>query len=147
MKLFKSLSWSNTVIIAVLGILFFRTDAVALGGYGGWGMGPGMMMGGWGAGWLMIAFWVLVLIGLIFSVLIYITVVFWQGPLFAAILSLSMFVVIIGAAILGALVPLVFKRFNIDPALATAPFIATTNDIFGLLVYLSIMTTLLGLFS
>ena len=65
MKLFNRLTWDQTVIIAVLGILFFKTDAVALGGYGGWGMGPGMMMGGWGAGWLMIAFWVLVLIGLI----------------------------------------------------------------------------------
>ena len=63
MKLLKSSFWGNAVIIAVLGILFFETHA--LGGYGGWGMGPGMMMGGWSTGWLMIFFWVLVLIGLI----------------------------------------------------------------------------------
>jgi putative membrane protein len=65
MKLFKSIFWTGTAMIAIFGILFFRTDALAVGGYGGWGMGPGMMIGGWGAGWLMIAFWVLVLIGLI----------------------------------------------------------------------------------
>jgi putative membrane protein len=37
-------------------------------GYGGWGMGPGMM-GGWGMGWIgsifMIVFWVLVIVGLV----------------------------------------------------------------------------------
>ncbi len=65
MKLFKSTFWTGTAMIAIFEILFFRTDALAVGGYGGWGMGPGMMIGGWGAGWLMIAFWVLVLIGLI----------------------------------------------------------------------------------
>ncbi|MGE5254126.1 MAG: SHOCT domain-containing protein [Planctomycetaceae bacterium] len=41
------------------------------GGYGGWGMGPGMM-GYWGMGWFgmifMLAFWVLVIAGLVFLV-------------------------------------------------------------------------------
>lgn len=40
-------------------------------GYGGWGMGPGMM-GGWGTGWFggifMIVFWVLVIIALVFLI-------------------------------------------------------------------------------
>jgi putative membrane protein len=42
----------------------FVPVAAAQRGYGGWGMGPGMMPG-WGGGWLMIVFWVLILIGLI----------------------------------------------------------------------------------
>jgi putative membrane protein len=41
------------------------------GGYGGWGMGPGMM-GYWGMGWFgmvfMLAFWILVIVGLVFLV-------------------------------------------------------------------------------
>lgn len=86
------------------------------------------------------------LIGTIFSLLIFLIIFVWQGALFAFVLGLSMFLVINGAALMGALIPLVFKRYNIDPALATAPFIATANDIFGLLIYLSIMTILLGLF-
>ena len=32
------------------------------------------------------------------------------------------------------------KKLNLDPALATGPFITTTNDIFGLLIYLGIAT-------
>jgi len=87
-----------------------------------------------------------VLIGLLFAVLIFITVVFWQGPLFASILAMSMGIIILGAASIGAMVPLMFKRFEIDPALATAPFIATSNDIMGLLIYLSILTLMLKLF-
>lgn len=60
--------------ISVSWILLGRTGDSPLaqwgGGYGGWGMGPGMM-GDWGAtGWLhfilMIVFWVLVIAGLVF---------------------------------------------------------------------------------
>lgn len=83
---------------------------------------------------------------LIFSSLIFSFIYFWQGILFASILSISLFVVINGASLFGALLPFLFKKLNIDPALATAPFIATTIDIFGLLVYLTILTFGLSLF-
>jgi magnesium transporter len=82
----------------------------------------------------------------IFSILIFIFIYFWQGILFASILSISLFIVINGASIFGALLPLMFKKLKIDPALATAPFIATTIDIFGLLIYLSILSSGLGFF-
>jgi len=77
---------------------------------------------------------------LFFAVLLFVIVYFWDGWLFATILSASMFIVINNAAIVGALIPLTFKRFNIDPALAAAPFVSTSNDIVGLLIYLTITT-------
>jgi magnesium transporter len=49
--------------------------------------------------------------------------------------GISLFSVIIIAAIFGTLVPLILDRVNIDPALATGPFITTMNDIIGLSVY------------
>ena len=55
-----------------------------------------------------------------------------------------MFIVINNATVLGALVPLVFKRLNIDPALAAAPLVSTSNDITGLLIYLTITTVMLS---
>jgi magnesium transporter len=79
-----------------------------------------------------------------FSILLFIIVYLWDGVLFAGILSISLFIVINNAAVVGALVPLTFKRFNIDPALAAAPFISTTNDIIGILIYLSITTVVLN---
>lgn len=51
--------------------------------------------------------------------------------------------VIIIAGLLGSTIPLLLKRLNIDPALATGPFITTSNDIIGLFIYLSIATQLL----
>ncbi len=83
---------------------------------------------------------------LFFSVLLFGVVYFWDGPVFASILAFSMFLVINNAAIVGALIPLTFKRFKIDPALAAAPFISTSNDIIGLLIYLSITTLSLSYF-
>ena len=52
--------------------------------------------------------------------------------------SLALFVVIIFASLFGTLVPLLLDKFEIDPALATGPFITTVNDIMGLMIYLYI---------
>ncbi len=49
--------------------------------------------------------------------------------------SISLFVVIIFAALFGTLIPLMLNRIKLDPALATGPFITTTNDIMGLFIY------------
>jgi len=82
---------------------------------------------------------------LFFSVLLFVIVFFWDGPVFASILGLSMFIVVNTAALVGATVPLLFKRLNIDPALAAAPLVSTSNDIFGLVIYLTIATITLSL--
>jgi magnesium transporter len=60
--------------------------------------------------------------------------------------SLSLLAVVIFASGFGALVPLLLHRFKIDPALATGPFITTSNDIFGLLTYLFMAKLLFGVF-
>jgi len=56
--------------------------------------------------------------------------------------GLSLFVVIILAAVIGAATPLLLDRIGIDPALATGPFITTSNDIIGLLVFFTLAATL-----
>lgn len=52
--------------------------------------------------------------------------------------SFSLFIVIIFASMFGTIIPLLLKRFKIDPALATGPFITTMNDILGLIIYMLI---------
>jgi len=70
---------------------------------------------------------------------------FWRSDLvLAVVVSTSLLAVIVLAAIIGALIPLMLKRFGLDPALATGPFITTTNDIFGLFIYLGIATLVLS---
>lgn len=56
--------------------------------------------------------------------------------------GLSLLVVIILAACIGTTVPLLLHRFGIDPAIATGPFITTSNDILGLAVFFLIATLL-----
>jgi magnesium transporter len=50
-------------------------------------------------------------------------------------LGISLFIVVVMAAVLGAWIPLVLDKLKIDPALATGPFITTSNDILGLTIY------------
>ena len=46
--------------------------------------------------------------------------------------------VIIVAGLIGTFVPLFLDKRGIDPAIATGPFITTSNDIFGILIYFMI---------
>jgi len=56
--------WGTGLVAGTAFLMLSVWEAAAQRGYGGWGMGTGMMPG-WSGGWLMIAFWVLVLLGLI----------------------------------------------------------------------------------
>ncbi len=49
--------------------------------------------------------------------------------------SISLLAVIVFAALFGTFIPLTLKKYKIDPALATGPFITTTNDVLGLFIY------------
>ena len=57
----------------------------------------------------------------------------------------SMMGVIVIAALIGTFVPIVLDRRGIDPAIATGPFITTSNDIFGILIYFWIAKLILGI--
>jgi magnesium transporter len=59
-------------------------------------------------------------------------------------ISISMIVVILFAATLGTLVPLILHKNKVDPAIATGPFITTTNDVFGIMIYFWIARMILG---
>lgn len=61
----------------------------------------------------------------------------------ALIISLSMFVTIILAKIVGASLPLIAKKCGLDPAVMASPFITTILDILSLLVYCFLATTFL----
>ena len=52
--------------------------------------------------------------------------------------SISLFAVIVFAAVFGTFIPLALEKYNIDPALATGPFITTVNDVLGLFIYFMI---------
>lgn len=58
--------------------------------------------------------------------------------------SIALVSVIIIASLIGTFVPIFLNKYGIDPALATGPFITTSNDICGILIYFSIAKIILG---
>ena len=60
------------------------------------------------------------------------------------IVTTALISVIIIASLIGTFIPLLLDKFGIDPALATGPFITTSNDICGILIYFSIAKIILG---
>ncbi len=76
--------------------------------------------------------------GVVCAALILAIASFWTGDVrLGAVVSASMLTVILIATTVGAFVPLVLDRLGIDPALATGPFVTTSNDTLGILIYLS----------
>ncbi|MDR3119389.1 MAG: magnesium transporter [Mediterranea sp.] len=56
--------------------------------------------------------------------------------------SISLFAVVMFASIFGTFVPMALEKLKIDPAIATGPFIAITNDIIGMMLYMGITVLL-----
>jgi magnesium transporter len=67
-----------------------------------------------------------------------------EPPIIGIVICSALVSVIIIASLIGTFVPLLLDKFGIDPALATGPFITTSNDICGILIYFSIAKMILG---
>lgn len=80
-------------------------------------------------------------IGLIFGLIMALIVGLWLTNFSMGVLiGIALNLVIIQATLFGGLIPFLLKRADIDPALASGPFITTFNDILGLLIYLVLIT-------
>ncbi len=70
----------------------------------------------------------------------------YKGDFLTALaISISLIVVVIVAGLIGTFIPLFLDKRGIDPAIATGPFITTSNDIFGILIYFWIAKMVLGI--
>ena len=84
--------------------------------------------------------------GLLLGLALFTFTALWYGDTRAAIaISISLFAVIVMAGIIGTFIPLFLDKRGIDPAIATGPFITTSNDIFGILIYFWIAKMVLGI--
>ncbi len=61
----------------------------------------------------------------------------------AGVVGLSLLAVVLAGTVLGALIPLGLRRLGFDPAVSSAPFIASLVDVAGIVIYLSIAQALL----
>lgn len=67
-----------------------------------------------------------------------------QDLLVSITIAISMLSVIIVAALIGTFVPIILDRRGVDPAIATGPFITTSNDIFGIFLFFYLSKIILG---
>ncbi|PMB25328.1 magnesium transporter, partial [Fischerella thermalis CCMEE 5319] len=63
----------------------------------------------------------------------------------ASVIALALSLQVISSTVIGALLPLIVKRFGGDPAVAASPAITTVVDITGLLIYFGVATTFFNL--
>ncbi len=82
--------------------------------------------------------------GIICGILLGLVVGFWLSDYgLGLVVALALVLIILNSGFIGSAVPLGLKKLDIDPALATGPFVTTSNDILGLLIYLGLVTLFL----
>lgn len=84
--------------------------------------------------------------GVVLAIVLFLFVWLYNGEIDKAFaISVSLVAVIIIAGLIGTFVPLFLDKRGIDPAIATGPFITTSNDILGILLYFLIAKFILGI--
>ncbi len=84
-------------------------------------------------------------LGVIYGVLLGGVAWFWQGTaILGLVVGVAIWFSMSLAAILGGVLPLLFARVRIDPAVASSPFLTTAIDVIGLAIYLTTARLLLA---
>jgi magnesium transporter len=63
----------------------------------------------------------------------------------ALTVNLAVIGIVLWGTLTGSMIPMILKRFNLDPATSSAPFVATLVDVTGLVIYFSIAAMILGI--
>jgi len=86
------------------------------------------------------------ILGLVYGFLIAaVAQIRYSTPAFAISVGLAVISSMAVAALVGSLVPMAFAKINIDPAVATGPFVTTAIDVISVSFYFFIATALLGI--
>lgn len=82
--------------------------------------------------------------GIVLVSIMIIVIFMWQHSWkLGMAMGISLLTVIVMAATVGTIVPFALKKLNLDPAMASGPFITMTNDVLGLFIYLIITSSIL----
>jgi magnesium transporter len=68
----------------------------------------------------------------------------FEHALWPLVVPITLVLVVTCGAITGSLLPLIFKRFGLDPALMSNPFVAAISDILAIVIYMTVALTLLN---
>jgi magnesium transporter len=131
LQLYPEMAFFIPLIAAMAGNVGVQSSAIIVQGLANNSMG---LTGIWSK--LRKEFTVALLNGAVLAILIFAYNYFFNDSIELALtVSLALFCVILVAALFGTFVPLLLDKYEIDPALATGPFITTVNDVLGLFIY------------
>jgi len=69
---------------------------------------------------------------------LFLTIVLGEDPHLASTVAAAIFSVTVLASVMGTITPFVLHRYDVNPAIASGPFITTANDLLGLAVYFGV---------
>ena len=131
LQLYPEMAFFIPLIAAMGGNAGVQSSAIIVQGLANKSMGLSGIMSKLGK-----EFSVALLNGVVCAILIFIYNFFFSDSMNLSItVSFALVSVIVVATLFGTLVPLVLDKYEIDPALATGPFITTVNDVLGLFIY------------
>lgn len=92
-------------------------------------------------------FRVSILVGLVLAFINFLRIYLLERVDFIVSLTvcISLFATVVLAKVVGGMLPLIAKKFKLDPAIMAAPLVTTIVDTFALMVYFSTATLLMGL--
>jgi len=71
---------------------------------------------------------------------------FWRaGPEIAVVVTLTMILIVVIGSTVGVSLPFLLRKLKMDPAVASAPLVATISDVLGVFVYFALASALLNL--
>lgn len=86
------------------------------------------------------------ILGLICAFVVGLGAMLWQeNPVYGVVVGVSLFVAVMFASVFGVLIPILFEKLGVDPAVAAGPLVTTSNDITGVLIYFGLATLFIDL--
>ncbi len=147
------IAYHEHLIESVVALVFFLPLLIASGGNSGAqastlivrSMATGDVNAGDYARLLLREVGVSLALGATMAVCVYMIAWYRAGPEVALVVFISMITIVVIGSLIGISLPFLLKKFNMDPATASAPLVTSIADIAGVLIYLGIATALLDI--
>lgn len=86
------------------------------------------------------------ILGVVCSLVVGTGAMIWKAnPAYGGVVGVSLFVAVMLASMNGVLIPIVFEKLGVDPAVAAGPLVTTSNDITGVMIYFGLATLFIDL--
>ena len=69
-----------------------------------------------------------------------------MGPVVGMIVAVTVVLVVLFGVLAGSMLPFVFEKFMLDPAVVSSPFISTLLDVTGIIIYINVAVVFMHYF-